>query len=253
MVVMCCGVQKSGTTSLRNYLTRFEEFVVYPREHNIFKIDHIFNAPDWPAAIGQRIDERYFPDPGDRVRVAFDPDYYLVNHVGERLLALYPDAKILLLLRDPVERAYSNYLMELARGRENLDFRSALAKEEGRLRTSKEYFHTYAYRERGRYGLYLPRFLAQFEPRNVHIMIFETLISQTASELRDLHRFLGLGDRPVGAFPHERARDGDQQMPDDVRAELSEFYRPDYAYVAELPRNDLPPWRNLPTNTIGKP
>jgi hypothetical protein len=112
---------------------------------------------------------------------------------ARRMKALYPDARILMILRDPVLRAYSNYRFSVVHKLEPLSFAEALAAEPERLQS--EAFTTsvtpYAYRKRGHYIDYIQSYLEVFDARQLCVLIFEEFANNLAS-VQQLYRWLGL-------------------------------------------------------------
>ena len=126
------GTQRGGTTSLFSYLTS-HPLIVPPsyKELHFFSL-YYDRGLDWYQA--------QFPT--DRPPGALTGEatpYYLYHpHAPRRLHRFAPDVKLIVLLRDPVDRAYSQYHMEFARGDESLSFEEAIAREEERLRGERE-------------------------------------------------------------------------------------------------------------------
>lgn len=112
----------------------------------------------------------------------------------------YPNARILCILRNPVERAYSNYRFSVAHGLETLTFAEALAAENERLLQAEfgTSVNPFAYQTRGRYFEYLVHNLGIFSRNNIKIMIYEEFIAGIES-LTELYRWLDIDDGFVPA------------------------------------------------------
>ena len=125
------GAQKSGTSSLHNYLVQHPG-VIEPlrKEVHYFDLNHERDVAWYRAHFG-RSDE-----PG--LNLDSSPYYLFHPAVPRRLVQLLPEAKPIVLLRDPVRRAYSHYWHERDKGRESLSFEDAIAAEADRLGTSHE-------------------------------------------------------------------------------------------------------------------
>jgi hypothetical protein len=130
--------------------------------------------------------------------------YYLFHPaVPRRMYALLPDAKLIVLLRDPVRRAYSHYWHERAKGRETLEFEDAVRAEperiaaadarlaDGSLDRSEDHQH-YSYLARGRYVEQLERWLALYPRERFHCVRFEDLVQDPLACLNGTLAFLGL-------------------------------------------------------------
>lgn len=105
----------------------------------------------------------------------------------------FPDARILVILRDPVLRAYSNYRFSVANGLETMSFEAALAAEPKRLQTASfsSSVSPFAYRQRGHYMDYLDRYLAKFGTSQIKVLIFEELVNNL-NQVQALYGWLGI-------------------------------------------------------------
>jgi hypothetical protein len=121
------GVAKSGTTSLHDYLRQHPDlFLPYVKELDFFDAEE----GDYATRLDQYL--QYFTEADDRLTGEATPSYFRhADPVIGRMHQLYGNAapRFLLVLRDPVERAYSHYLHNVAEGREPLSFAAALKAE----------------------------------------------------------------------------------------------------------------------------
>ena len=223
------GAQKAGTTALYAYLRR------HP---------HI-NGPSWKEVSffdrhwtrGEAWYRGNFPNVlrarGDLVGEA-SPSYLFHPLAPRRVAELVPDARLIALVRNPVDRAYSHYHHEVALGREPLSFEGALAAEEERTAGEEErlvaeprYFShawwNYTYQARGRYAEQLERWLEVFPREQLLILPSEELLGEPERAHVRVLEFLGA--EPVGleAYPRVFERRYEPMRPD-TRAELSEYY-----------------------------
>ncbi|HEX3823810.1 MAG TPA: sulfotransferase domain-containing protein [Mycobacteriales bacterium] len=147
-----------------------------------------------------------------------------------------PGVKLIVLIRDPVERAYSAHAHELARGFETEPFERALALEPERLNgqderlvnepfsVSLDHQH-HAYVGRGQYVELLRRLAAIFGRERLHVVDSHRFFAEPDVVWLDTLSFLGL---PAGGDPHFERHNARPRspMPDDVRARLEEHFRP---------------------------
>lgn len=126
------------------------------------------------------------------------PNYLHDVDAPKRLAEVAPRAKLLVILRDPVERAYSHYWHEVERGRETLDFENAILAEESRLAgaTRQERAHV-SYVSKGRYAEQLDRWMEHFDRSQLHIIFLEDLRESAAQVSRDLQQFLDVAEEPM--------------------------------------------------------
>jgi hypothetical protein len=148
------------------------------------------------------------------------------------------------MLRDPVERAFSAYKHELARGYETVsDFRQALELEDERLSGVEELLRDprqdsfahrhHAYRRRGQYAEQLERVYSHYPREQVHVMESEAFFADPAAEFRALTDFLGLQPWQPAAFETHNARPS-KPMPTDALEFLTTHFQPWDEKLAEL-------------------
>jgi hypothetical protein len=172
--------------------------------------------------------------------------YYLFHPFAmQRLAERLPDVKIVVMLRDPVERAFSAYKHELARGFETeRDFGTALALEDSRLEgeiekmaadvTYESHPHRHhAYRRRGEYAEQLERVFALFPRERVHVLDSEGYFAEPEREYAELLEFLQLEPYTPAKFDRHNARPS-KPMPGDTRELLAEHYAPHEKRLADL-------------------
>ena len=176
---------------------------------------------------------------------AFEASGYYLYHpqAAERLGHDMPTVKLVVMLRDPVERAFSAHKHEFARGYEQEDFPRALELEDDRLAGEVEriaadpayesFAHRHhSYRHRGQYAEQLERFYEFFPRTHVHVIDSAAYFSQPAQEYRRLLAFLDL--RPFEpAFAPANARPG-PPMDAGCRRMLQEHYQPHDERLAKL-------------------
>ena len=193
------GAQKCGTTALRRFLAAHPEIGMCPDEM------HLFDAPDYsPCWTSAHIDQRYRSALGARCDAALrgecTPAYMFMPGVPAQLARYNPGLKLIVLLRDPVQRAISAYYMEKHRGGEDKPLWLALLLEplrcrldkDHRSRTSAHRHHTY--RRRGLYSKQLRNLYRHFAPSQVLIVQNAELRRHHHRTLRRVFGFLGVAD-----------------------------------------------------------
>lgn len=243
------GAQRSGSTYLYNVLDAHPAvFMAKP----VRPEPKYFLHPDSAAAGYSAYRRTYFEQAGDAAWLGEKSTSYIEREdAAQRIAQTIQDARILVILRDPVERAISNYHFTRTYGLEPLDFESALAEEAGRLReplAENMSVSPYAYRQRGRYVEYLERWSGHFEASRVSILIAESFIGN-ASAIADLYRWLSVDD---GRLPDDIAtrvnaghKDVAVTIADSVRDRLAAEFRPWNERLAERFGLDLSRWRGM--------
>jgi hypothetical protein len=171
------GVSKCGTSALHYYLDLHPEISAsHPKELNFF-IEEL----NWRKGVGWY--RRHFSADA-RVRVESSTGYTAPWFAGvpERMASLIPDAKLIFMVRDPIERMLSHYLHYHLAGDEPRDVSEALADRESR------------YVVRSRYYMQLEPFLERFPASNIFVAAQEDLLDSRREAMRAVYRFLGIDD-----------------------------------------------------------
>lgn len=159
----------------------------------------------------------------------------------ERIAKDLPNVRLIFLLRDPVERAHSNYVWSTRNGIETETFERALELESERERNvipKFRYSRPHAYFSRGLYAEMLRPWIARFPRKHILVLRTEDIAATPGSVATALHRFLGVADRPdlaAGLGTVNAARgDGSPQLDRRARASLAERFREPNAELARL-------------------
>ena len=184
------GVQKGGTTALHDYLADEPAVAV-----SALKEVHFFDDEnqDWAKPDTAAYHAHF--DPADRRPWGeATPIYAYWPGCLERIAAYNPDMKLILILRDPVERAWSHWKMEYARGAETNPFAWCIRQGRQRLFESQPWgFHReFSYVERGFYGEQVERLLSLFPREQLLILRSDDLRHDPAATLDRVRSFLGV-------------------------------------------------------------
>ena len=222
---LCLGTQKGGTTTLHNLLAQHPQvFLPACKEVHYFSL-HDRQPLSWYA-------EHYrAAQPGQRCG-DITPYYLFHPRAPEMIRQVLPQAKLIVLLRDPVERALSQVFHARRLGFEPLELEAALAAEPERLADAEErlmepgstyYSHQkHSYVSRSRYEEQLQRYAALFPERQLLVLRSEDLFQATELSWQRIQTFLELDALPLPAFL-ERANAGRGEakaVPEEVRAQL---------------------------------
>jgi hypothetical protein len=234
---LCIGAQKAGTTSLYYYLIEHPDVApAFAEEVHFF--DHHWPDVDWYRAnfpLALRRSWRKLRGRGSAVGES-TPYYLFHPAVAERVRQTVPDVRLLVLLRDPVDRAYSHYQHSVRRGRETLSFEEAidaererLAGEEDRLLrdpTAVSPVHQHAsYVQRGHYEEQLRVWRRHFPAEQFYVESAESFQKETRRVFAEMLAFLGLRDWAPREFPRHNAWRY-PPMAESTRARLVAYYRP---------------------------
>jgi hypothetical protein len=253
------GAQKAGTTALYYYLAEHPRIVPSRDKEIGFFAPELF--ADWPEHPNHRIlctptgtsfdDSRsyrraaawyhgQFPWPHElgRGRLTFEatPEYLYYPRAAKRIFDYDPNMKLIVLLRDPVERAFSAWNMYRSYGgyrpfiyatkRETRDFESAIQAELDELRTD-EIPRDPGYVRRGLYHEQLARYFQLFDRRQILVLDSADLRTSTAAVINQVAGFLGVPEhRREGEWQPVLVGGYDPAIPEPGLSVLREFYAP---------------------------
>jgi hypothetical protein len=224
------GTQKGGTTSLYAALVGHPGVVPALRKE-LHYFDHARRSL-LPYRANFPLNTEGRPLSGEAT------PYYLFHPLAPgRVRAAVPGAKLIVLLRDPAERAYSQYTHEAKLGFEKLPFEEALAAEEGRLAGEEERirrdpaYKSYAHQHHSYLarGVYVDQLLAWrrlFPAEQVLVLSSEALFEDPTATLDKVLRFLGLRGSGALAFPERNKGSYAAPLSPERRERLRGYYRP---------------------------
>ena len=199
------GAAKAGTSALFHTLRQHPQVYMSPyKEPKFFAFESpeelTFKAADggsapvnFTAVLERSKYEQLFDDArGELALGEASPQYLYVEKSPSRIRALAPQMKLVVILRNPIERAYSSYLHLIRDGLEPLDFGAALDAEPERL--AQNYGFLYRYTDMGFYTDQLARYDEAFPRDQLLVLLHDDLRSDPAATYRRLFQFLGVDD-----------------------------------------------------------
>ena len=303
------GVVKGGTTSLYNYLDMHPSIFLTPiKESNHFSdadMNHEGFEDQYKIDSGLNID-KYLKGTRELVHIAHVRDrnqylalydqaddeialgevcnsYFFCKSSAVAIHDSYPESRIIVMLRNPIERVFSQYLMNLREAKVlKRDFKSEI--EADYNRTEKGWGVSHNYLELGLYAQQLEIYLNLFPKEQIKLCFFEEFMKNKQEQIDDIFRFLNVGPYPIDNFaqhnsakmPRSKAlnyflnRSGfiklakslisrerrqkfkgllysDKNLPElsvKDKAFLCDFYREDIARLEKMIDKDLSHWLN---------
>ena len=246
------GSQKCGTTSLYHYIKTHPSFVRPFKKGGTFFDANFFRGFAWYRA--------HFPlksqMDGDRsaggVHITGEVATSYIHHplaAGRMAELLPPTVKLLAVIRNPVERAYSHYQHMVRTGRETLSFQEALAAEDERVDRRLEqviagdhealrFFRDYSYKSRGRYAEQLERWFGVFNRGQFLILKSEDLFGRPDWSCNQIYDFLGLS--PWKQEKYDNANPGRYTPAEaELLRELAEYFKPHNQRLYDLIGTDF--------------
>lgn len=186
----CIGAQKSGTSTLFQLLKQHPDvFIPTKKEAHFFDRELIYaKGIEWYL-------KKFFNNCSNQKIVGtITPSYIFAEQVPDRLKENFNDQlKFIVILRNPIDRAYSQYLMNISNGKEKSEFEEALSKEAKRIIKSEQSYLDYSYVGRGLYSVQLKRYFEKFNPKNFLILTFEKdVIAQPQEMMKKVCEFFSI-------------------------------------------------------------
>lgn len=204
------GSAKSGTTALHFMLDQHPDVFMSPIKETNFFIHGYEQTRHFKGLRGETVlegqhdsdivdsHEKYaglFADaPENAVRGEASPWYLINSNVPERIRAHRADTKIVIILRDPADVAFANFVHLVRDRAESLRLNQIDKVFEAGRYASPELYPFCDHLSLPRYGSHLPVWLSTFDPANVHLMIYEEFKADRRGQLTGLFNFLGLHD-----------------------------------------------------------
>ncbi|WP_197018384.1 sulfotransferase domain-containing protein [Sphingomonas sp. URHD0057] len=202
------GAQKAGTTSLYSYLREHPDVLPCAYKEVWYFDLNYHKGTKWYRR--QFIDPASLPDSATRHYAVGEATPYYLFHpwAPQRIWRTVSQAKLIVLLRDPIARAYSQYQHNVRKGRETLSFAEAIERERqvypGEMERfcsdpsyEGEFHRHYAYLNRSCYADQLEEYLRYFDRSQLLILKSETLFAHPAAAYSESLRFLGLPNREL--------------------------------------------------------
>lgn len=251
--LLIIGSQRAGTSSLFKYLSGHPQCKASVRKEIRFFTEYYHEGPEWYRA--------HFSlrrgGGAESPIVAFDatPDYLLDPRVPQRAHEMIANARIVILLRDPAERALSHYQHNRRLGLEHLTFEEALRLESKRIAPDLckldlqpsmpigKNLLKYSYVERGRYAQQIERWMSIFDRSQFLILRSEDFFCETDAVFQRILAFLGLKEWHPAKYENHSyfsdQRPPNEEVPSRSKEMIEHKLREDRGRLRELIGFDL--------------
>ena len=244
------GAQKAGTSSLFYYLTQHPQLIPSKK-----KEIHFFDGGKDPRFDvydeGLPFYRAHFPlsfQLTNRQKVFEATPIYLFHPMApQRLHKFLPHVKLIVLLRNPTDRAISHYFHSRRKGHETLPIGDAMQAEDGRLKRPFDQanvldpsFRFHSYKARGLYEQQLKRYLRYFPMQQLLILNSEDLFTEPHKVLHKVFEFVGVNATfAINDLRPRNAHKKPEPVPLAVRVYLNSFFQPYHRPLYELVEQDF--------------
>lgn len=216
------GAQKAGTTAIFNYVSKHPQ-VEIPLKKEIHYFDlNFYKSKKWYLA--------HFPSKLSQEKLTGEATPYYLFHpfVAERVAKLFPNIKLIVILRNPVDRAFSHYQMEKRNFRETAtNFSEGLELEKERkkkvnilkLKNPKyqdKIHQNFLYAERGLYSIQIANWLQYFPSNNFHFIFYDEFFSNPDFHFKKICSFLGISEKRIENYKVFNKGDYNRKIDKDI-------------------------------------
>ncbi|WP_019864404.1 sulfotransferase domain-containing protein [Methylovulum miyakonense] len=239
---LIAGAQKAGTTALHAYLKLHPEIcMAIPKEVHFFDNESFFTQNTVDYSLYHRA---FSPNPTHTLLGECTPIYMYWQNAPKRIWQYNPAMKIILILRNPIERAFSHWNMEFSKNKERLSFWEAIYNEQRRCQEALPFQHrVYSYIDRGFYSKQLQKMWRYFPKANTLVLRHEDLKTSPQKTLDEVFGFLGVEK----LTPIERQTIFATPYIGDMRIEeknfLLDIYEDELSCIEKLLNWDCSGWR----------
>jgi hypothetical protein len=235
------GAQKCGTTALHYQLERHPQIALPNKEELHFFDNEESFATD--LDYGQ-LHESFHPNPGAKVAGESTPVYLYWRPAIERIWNYDKNIKLIILLRNPVDRAFSHWNMQRERGYDLLDFLDAIKAEEQRQKEAAPLqLRRFSYIGRGLYGEQLERVFKYFRREQVKVVRSEEMRTDFSGVMNGIFDFVGaeplrdIRNKERNPIRYER------KITMEERSVMLQFFEEDIAKLEKLLNWDCSSWK----------
>lgn len=244
------GTQKGGTSALHYHLEQHPNVTMahgeeahmidHPRRHFFDDEERFANEPVEYDILHEGIKFKRH----SLVTGSVTPIYTYWKPAMERIRDYQPGIKLIILLRNPIDRAFSHWNMYRERKQESLGFLEAIAEEPKRMRAAAPLQpRRTSYLDRGFYFEQMERVFRFFPREQVHVIKFDDFRQRTAAVVNGVFDFLGVDPLPAVKNREQNRIPYDRKITREERQHLYNAYKEDIARLEELLGWDCSDWK----------
>jgi len=240
------GTQKGGTSALDSFLRQHPEICMPDTKKELHFFDREAENTDY-----KKYHANFKPKLKQHVIGEASPIYMYWETTPYRIWKYNPKMKWILVLRNPVERAFSAWNMETKRGKEKLSFAEAVEKEPERCSEALPLQHrVYSYVDRGFYAHQVRRLFNIFRKDNCLVLLNEELRNDHTKTLRHVFEFLGVDDSFVPPEASVFEQEYSIQIDNQLRSRLIDTFYFDIKELEKLLKRDLSAWYSAKAKSL---
>lgn len=246
------GVQKGGTSALHWFFDQHPNITMaHPEEAHMVNHPHRHFFDDEKRFANPPVDHDFLHrgikfKRDTLVTGSVTPAYTYWRPAMERIYNYHPGIKLIVLLRNPMDRAFSHWNMERDRKHESLDFMEAVAAEPDRIRQALPLQpRATSYVDRGFYAEQMERVFRFFPREQVHVIKFDDFRSKWRETVQGAFRFVGVEPPPKLQNKEQNKITYVRRMTPEERRHLYAMYEKDIERLEQLLGWDCSDWKKV--------
>ena len=242
------GAMKSGTTSLYDFVIKHPAIApAFTKEQNYFSALYALGELWYRSNFPTKLSRYYFSQKTGQKLLSGEatPTYLFYPIVPDRMKKILPDIKLIVILRNPVDRAYSHYNDIMRRNKETLSFEKAIKMEEERCAEEMErliqdpdfvpiHYGNHSYLAKGVYVDQLENWFRYYNKKQFLILTTDDLRKNPQQILNQIFDFLGLPPFKVENSKDRNVGNYKEKMNEDTRKFLIEYFKPHNERLSKL-------------------
>lgn len=239
------GAARSGTTTLYSYLQQ-HPFIYLPK--NKRPEPHFFLKNEEYNKGFEYYIQKYFSDTSiNQKKGEASTSYLFQEYVPSRIYQHIPNCKFIVMLRNPIERAISNYIVTYQNDIETLSFEDAIIQEKTRTNNPKNIFEKevqpFAYLARGLYYHQILNYLKYFKKEQFHFIIFDDFIDNPNKELKKIVEFLNISQFEFSKIERQNESNKmDINISNELNFFMHNYFKDDIDKLSNLLDKNLKGW-----------
>lgn len=240
------GAARSGTTTLYNCLKKHP--LIYLPTNKRPEPHFFLKKKEFKKGYEHYIRKYFMNSLQTQIRGEASTSYLFQKNVPARIYKYIPDCKFITMLRNPVERAISNYIFTYNNGIETLPFDEAIMNEGKRIKNPKNIFEKevqpFAYLKRGLYFNQISNYLRYFKKKQFHFIFFDSFIADPKKEIKGVLEYLNVNQirfKNIRRFNKSKIK---IKVSKETKKFMINYFKDDIKKLSNFLNKDLRTWLN---------
>jgi hypothetical protein len=229
------GAQKAGTTALSLNISKHPDIIINNNKNPTISEVHYFDL-NWKKGIEWYRKELKYYSKENKLIGEKTPDLIYLPNIFPLIQSVNPCVKLIIILRNPVLRAYSHWKMNIKNNLEDLSFNKAIEYELKYLKDQNRTFHSIGkhYLNKGYYYKQIKELIKWFPLQNILVLISENVKENMNNEYNKVYNFLNLKELKNSKYELEYISDDTTEINQNIYNELIKLFKNDISKLEKL-------------------